>query len=118
MKGRFNLKEKFEKAGAEACFISEITLAELKYGVECSAYYEKNKKALTDFLTGVRILPIFQTIDTFAIEKARLRKAGTLVDDFDLLIGSTSVFYGLIMVTNNTTHLGKINGIVIEDWTK
>jgi tRNA(fMet)-specific endonuclease VapC len=53
-----------------------------------------------------------------AKEKARLRKSGTPVDDFDLLIGVTSVTHNLTMVTNNTDHFKHLKGIVLEDWTK
>ena len=74
--------------------------------------------ALSDFLTGVTVLPIFHSLDLYAKEKARLRKAGTPVDDFDLLIGVTAVTHGLTMVTNNTDHFKRINGIDLEDWTK
>ena len=42
MKGMFNLNDKFEKADPDNCFISEITLAELKFGVENSVKKEKN----------------------------------------------------------------------------
>ncbi|GLU54100.1 hypothetical protein Dfri01_35610 [Dyadobacter frigoris] len=36
MKGRFNLNHRFDKLTEEDCYISEITLAELKFGVENS----------------------------------------------------------------------------------
>lgn len=117
MKGKFDLDVKFDDAATENCFISEITLAELKFGVEKSEKPEKNKKALDNFLTGVQILPIFHSLDLYAKEKARLQKAGTPVDDFDLLIGVTSVTHSLIMVTNNTSHFKRIRGIRLEDWT-
>ena len=117
MKGKFELEAKFDKATADNCFISEMTLAELKFGVEKSEKHEKNKKALDNFLTGVQILPIFHSLDLYAKEKARLQKAGTSVDDFDLLIGVTSVTHKLTMVTNNTNHFKRINGIKLEDWT-
>lgn len=117
MKGKFELATRFETVTAENCFISEITLAELKFGVEKSEKPDKNKKALDDFLTGVQILPIFHSLDLFAKEKARLQKAGITVDDFDLLIGVTSVTHKLIMVTNNTIHFKRIRGIKLEDWT-
>ncbi len=117
MKGKFNLNEKFDKVSVDNCFISEITLAELKFGVENSENKDKNEKALKDFLTGVKLLPIFHSLDLYAKEKARLRKAGTPVDDFDLLIGVTSVTHGLTMVTNNTDHFKQIKGIDLEDWT-
>lgn len=117
MKGKFDLETKFEKVTSDNCFISEMTLAELKFGVEKSDKPEKNKKALDNFLTGVQILPIFHSLDLYAKEKARLQKAGTPIDDFDLLIGVTSVTHKLIMVTNNTSHFKGIIGIKLEDWT-
>lgn len=117
MKGKFGLEAKFDKVVAENCFISEMTLAELKFGVEKSEKPEKNKKALDNFVTGVQILPIFHSLDLYAKEKARLQKAGTPIDDFDLLIGVTSVTHNLVMVTNNTNHFKRIRGITLEDWT-
>jgi tRNA(fMet)-specific endonuclease VapC len=41
MKGLYDLRTKMLKAGSENCFISEITLAELKFGVENSQAKEK-----------------------------------------------------------------------------
>lgn len=117
MKGKFNLVNKFADLSTDDCFISEITLAELKFGVENSEHPNKNRKVLDNFLTGVQILPIFGALDLYAQEKARLRKAGTRIDDFDLLIGVTSVINNLVMVTNNTAHFQRIKGIVLEDWT-
>jgi len=118
IKGKFDLKTKFEKANPDNCFISEITLAELKVGVENSEKKNKNQKALDNFLTGVKIVPIFHSLDLYAKEKARLRKAGIPIDDFDLLIGVTAVTHNLTMVTNNTDHFKRIMGITLEDWTK
>ena len=118
IKGKYDLKKKFEKANPDNCFISEITLAELMFGVENSEKKEKNKKALDDFLSGIKIIPIFHSLDLYAKEKARLRKLGTVIDDFELLIGATSISHNLVMVTNNTDHFKRIKGITLEDWTK
>ena len=117
MKGKFDLETKFDKVLTENCFISEMTLAELKFGVEKSERPEKNRKVLDNFLSGVQILPIFHSLDLYAKEKARLQKEGTPIDDFDLLIGVTAVFHKLTMVTNNTNHFRRIKGIKLEDWT-
>ena len=88
------------------------------YGVENSKNKEKNQRVLDDFLTGVKIIPIFHSLPTYAKEKARLRRAGTPIDDFDLLIGTTAVTHDLIMVTNNTGHFDRIENIKIENWAK
>ena len=118
IKGNYDLKKKFEKVNIDNCFISEITLAELKFGVENSERKEKNQIALDNFVTGIKVVPIFHSLDLYAKEKARLRKAGTPIDDFDILIGVTSVTHNLIMVTNNTREFVRIKGINLEDWTK
>ena len=118
IKGKYNLKKKFEKIDPDNCFISEITLAELKFSVENSEKKEKNQKTLYNFLAGVKIVPIFHSLDLYAKQKTQLRKTGTPIDDFDLLIGVTSVTHNLVMVTNNTNHFKRIKNIVLEDWTK
>lgn len=118
MKGRFGLDEKFESIAPDSLFISEITLAEPKYGVANSATPERNSKTLSNFLTGVQTLPIFDALDTFANEKARLKKEGRPVDDFDLLIGASAIANGLTLVTNNEKHFEGLTGIKIINWTK
>ncbi|MES2616810.1 MAG: type II toxin-antitoxin system VapC family toxin [Bacteroidota bacterium] len=118
IKGKYNLDKKFETIDPENCFISEITLAELKFGVENSEKKEKNQVVLDNFISGVKIIPIFHSLDIYAKEKARLRKEGTLIDDFDLLIGATAITHKLSLVTNNTDHFKRIKGIELEDWTK
>jgi tRNA(fMet)-specific endonuclease VapC len=112
------LDKKFKSAGNQNCFISEITLAELKFGVENSKNPKKNQKGLDIFMSGMQIVPIFDAIDFYAKEKAKLRKKGNPIDDFDLLIGATAVSLGLTMVTNNTKHFDKISGIKLENWTE
>lgn len=117
IKGLYDLKSKFKDVGPENCFISEITLAELKFGVAKSQAKKKNQQALENFLTGIQILPIFPALDMYASEKARLQKSGKIIDDFDLLIGATVVSFDLVMVTNNTNHFNRIKDIKLEDWT-
>ncbi len=107
MKGKFNLKNKFAEHPQESYFNSEITLAELKFGVQNSEKIERNQEALENFLTGVQIIPVFHSLDLYATEKARLKRSGILIDDFDLLIGVTSVTQNLVMVTNNTGHFNR-----------
>jgi tRNA(fMet)-specific endonuclease VapC len=40
-----------------------------------------------------------------------------MLDDFDLLIGSTAIFNNLTLVTKNISDFNRLDGIVIEDWT-
>ena len=116
IKGLYNLDSKLKEVGPRNCFISEITLAELKFGVENSKAQKKNRTVLDNFLSGIQILPIFPALDIYAKEKARVRKSGKIIDDFDLLIGSTAITFDLIMVTNNTRHFERLTNLKLQDW--
>ena len=118
MKGRFDLNKKIDSLKPDSLYISEITLAELKFGVANNKTPKRNKITLDNFLTGVKIIPIFDALDIYASEKARLRKSGQPVDDFDLLIGASAVANELILVTNNEKHFERIIDIEIQNWTK
>jgi tRNA(fMet)-specific endonuclease VapC len=54
----------------------------------------------------------------YAKERCRLERIGRRVDDFDLLIGATAIHHGLTLVTNNTKHFQRLNGIKLEDWSR
>lgn len=116
LKGQYNLVQKLEKIGLENCFISEITIAELKFGAENSESKEKNRNTVDDFTSRFTIIPIFNSLDIYAKEKARLRKAGNPLDDFDLLIGATAITNNLVLVTRNVADFERLEEIKIENW--
>ena len=118
-RGRYGLVKKVRQIGISNCKISEITIAELKYGVEKSGdSKEKNRKVIETFLSEVDAVSIFSSLDIFAREKARLSKLGSIIDDFDLLIGATAIANNLTLVTNNEKHFSRLEGIKIENWIK
>lgn len=84
-----------------------------KYGVGERLLQEGVSKC---FISRIRVIPIKDAIPLFAREKARLRKGGMLVDDFDLLIGTTAVKFDLTMVTENIRHFQNIDGIKLDNW--
>jgi tRNA(fMet)-specific endonuclease VapC len=116
MRGKYELDKKLEMIGFENCYISEITIAELKYGAECSNRVIENLQLIKEFSEEINVLPVFDTFDIYAKEKARLRKAGMLVDDFDLLIATSAIVNQLTLVTDNTKHFDRISNIKIENW--
>lgn len=117
LKGLFELHNKIEQAGIENCFISEITVAELKFGAENSSNPTKNRETIDKFLSKFTILPIITSLDIYAKEKTRLRKKGKPLDDFDLLIGATAASNNLTLVTKNISDFDRLDSIKIEDWT-
>lgn len=83
----------------------------------------KSKK-ITGNLSKVRTLEnAFEIIsadrecaEIFGMLKASLKKSGTLLDDFDLIIASCAMTNNLTLVTNNTKHFGRIDGLKLTNW--
>ena len=114
---KLSLDSEFRSRGIENCFVSEITVAELRFGAEKSKNPKATHDAVSAFLNGLTIIPIFGAINRYAKEKVRLYKIGKpLHDEFDLLIGVTAVENKLILVTDNIKDFTRIEGIKIENW--
>lgn len=118
LRNKKNMRERLKKVGWSNCYISEMTVAELLYGAECSNAVEENKKEVLSFCSDMKVIPVGIALAEYAIQKARLRKEGTLIDDLDLFIGCTAVKSNCIMVTENVKHLNRIEHIQIENWVK
>jgi len=117
LKDLFSLVEKIEAIGISNFFISEITIAELKFGAENSAFPEKNAQKTGQIQQLFTVIPIFSSLDVYAKEKARLKKEGRILDDFDLLIGATAIYNNLTLITRNVSDFERLKAIEIENWT-
>jgi tRNA(fMet)-specific endonuclease VapC len=70
---------------------------------------------LLEFLNDVRLIGMDEeTARLFANERGRLRAVGSLIGDFDLLIGVTAIQNGLTLPTDNRRHFERINGLNLE----
>ncbi len=70
IKGQFELNKKIAEVSEQNCFILEITIAELKYGVEVM------RKIVEAFIPKFFVIPIYNSLDIYAKEKAKLKKRG------------------------------------------
>jgi len=117
LRGKLELDKIIREKGTENCFISEITLFELRYGAENSENPTKSHKAVDLFVNGLSIIPIVGSIKKYAKEKVRLRRLGKpMHDEFDLLIGVTAIENKLTLVTDNVSDFQNLNDIKIENW--
>ena len=101
----------FLKHDPDDMCISSITYGELMHGVEKSQAVERNRVAITLFLSSISILQF----DNYAAEeygkvRADLERKGTPIGPMDMLIAGHARSEGLVLVTNNTravsyTHL-------------
>lgn len=119
LRGKYDVDKKIDNVGLGNCYISEITVAELKYGAELGKRQglKRRMQDLEEFISSIHVLPITGVLDLFASEKVRLRLAGTPVEDnFDLLIGCSAIVYNMIMVTENLKDFKSFLGIRLENW--
>ncbi|OQW91389.1 MAG: hypothetical protein BWK78_04800 [Thiotrichaceae bacterium IS1] len=99
--------------------------------ISCLSYYECRwgyqaigaTKKLQVFQALLQITEVFY-LNPAILEKASevygvLKQAGWPTGEFDLLIGTTALVNGLIMVTNNEKHYQPLIdyfGLVVENW--
>ena len=102
----------------QLCCISAVTAIELLYGA-----YNAPEKYRDQELAKARMLIDYYTIvgideipELFCREKVRLEKIGDIIEDFDLMIGTTGIVGNLIVITHNAKHFSRLNGIQYEDW--
>lgn len=119
LRGKYDVDQSIDRVGWNHCYISEITVLELKMGVELSKQRDGVDRSpqLNLFLSDIQILPINDAIDIAAQEKIRLRLSGTPCDDnFDLLIACTAMANDMVCVTDNTKDFHRFKNIKLENW--
>ena len=116
LKGQRGIVDKIEIAGCDNCFITDVTLAELWFGAYNSERIEQQKRGVVYLEQLFNVISIRDSVELFGSNKAYLKSKGILIDDFDILIGSTAIKHDLIMVTENVKHLSRLPGISVENW--
>ena len=107
---------RLEELAPEGLALSIISLAELYEGVYYSRDPVESEAALQRFLNPeLTILGMDEeTCKIFGKERGRLRAAGLMIGDCDLLIGATALRRNLTLLTNNRRHFERIDGLHIE----
>ncbi len=105
------------KSAVEDCFISTIVLGELEYGVENSASSrrEQNRKALLDFVSAIRVLPLTENeSQTYGVIRAALKTHP--IGPNDTWIAAHALSRQLPLVTNNSREFSRVPGLVTDNW--
>ena len=97
--------------------IPAMVEGELFYGVEKSERRDENREKVKALLA---FLPVChaddETMEKFGELKAKAEAAGRRVDDADMIIAATAMRHGAVLVTGNTRHFSRFDGLEIEDW--
>ena len=107
----------------ESLFISTVTLAEIRFGIELVA--DATRRAdLTDWLTN-KVRPMFEQrvlpVSEDVMLKWRLmveegRKAGHTFSQPDLIIAATGAHYGLTVVTRDVSDFERARVPCMNPW--
>jgi len=97
--------------------VSFMNVAELFYGAEKSANPRKNKVVVEQFLLTVRTVNSNRNImKRFGHLKTQLEQGGTPLADADLLVAATTLETCTGLVTGNTKHFSRIEGLNLINW--
>ncbi len=114
-KNQHGVREKILEIGFGNCVVSELTLAELYVGMYKGGD-ERQRKEIEFVKNHFLILSVGPSVETYGCIRAELELKGQKIDTMDCLIGSTALFYNLIIVTHNRKHFERIPNIKLEDW--
>ncbi|MBP5517608.1 MAG: PIN domain-containing protein [Bacteroidales bacterium] len=108
--------QKVREVTMAMCAIADITLYELYCGAVASKESSVNI-AIVDFIKSkFTVLNSSEAYLEAARQKKRLKELGMAIEDKDLLIGCTAKVNGLVAVTGNAKHLGRIEGLDVCSW--
>lgn len=111
--------KRFLQHDPEEMCISAVTYAELMHGVEKSMAVEKNRIAMSLFLSPITILEFHApAAEEYGKIRAELERKGTPIGSMDMLIAGHARSEGLILVTNNTREFRRVEDLMVEDWTQ
>ena len=117
-----NVVAAFSKKKKDGIAISTITLAELEYGVNNSkstAAMDRNRTKLISFLTLVDVLDFdSKAAAEYGKIFADLTKRGCRIGLLDTQIAAHAKSAGLAIITNNNHEFKRINGLLMEDWSR
>ena len=117
IKGNTKVNQKIGAYAAIPKAISIITFGELLYGAKKSTQREKNTSIIYRLAEIFPIVGITRsTIEAFTDIKMALDVKGERIEDFDLLIAATALSLNYTLVTNNTKHYKRIEGLQLENW--
>ena len=112
--GREPVVSRLDELADDGLGLSVVSLAELYEGVFYSTDPESEAGSLRNFLLAVQVIQLDDEIcRIFAQERGRLRAAGALIGDLDILIGCTAIRHGLTLLTNNRRHFERLRGLNI-----
>ncbi len=111
------LLERMEAAKPGSLGVSSVVAHELYYGAYRSQQVEFNLETLRLLFADLAILDLDREDARIAGEiRADLKRKGTPIGPYDVLIAGQAKARALALVTSNTREFSRVQGLQIEDW--
>ena len=113
------VQRRFRRHPLRSIRLSTVSLFELRYGVSKSRNRRGNQAALDALLQTVELLDLDPAASIAAADcRATLEQVGTPIGPYDLLIAGLALSRGMTLVSNNIREFGRIEGLLVENWTE
>ena len=121
MKGDPRAVDRLRAVNKDEIGVPQPALAEIAYGI-ARLPRSKRKEALQDRFDLLRTeIPRIawsdEVSESFGSVKATLEKRGEHIEDFDAAIAAHALALGAVLVTADMSHMVRVPGLVVEDWT-
>lgn len=116
LRGEGHVLDKLRQESVGECCITDVTVYELYYGAYRSMNPEESVNKINRLVLSIAVIETADCMKEAARRKALLAAEGKLIEDFDIIIGSAAIANGLVLVTGNTRHLGRLSGLTLTDW--
>jgi tRNA(fMet)-specific endonuclease VapC len=97
--------------------VSSLTVGELMLGTHLSEDPGRERVKVEAFLRPIQVIPFGrdEAIQWASLE-AQLRRQGNRIEAEDAMIAATAVAFGMTLVSGNTKHFERVNGLSVVDW--
>ncbi len=118
VRGVPNVKWRFSHAPPSLVRVSSVTVKEIEYGRGLAPEKMTRRDGLIDALLRQVEAISFDVPDAHVAGRLRasLRRIGTPIGPYDVMIAGTALVHGLILVTANTREFSRVPGLQIENW--
>jgi tRNA(fMet)-specific endonuclease VapC len=122
MKGEPRVVQRLRQIPKEEVSVPQPVLAEISYGIE-RLPDSKRRRALQELFDLVRSELARanwsdEVSECFGAVKAALERQGRRIEDFDAAIAAHALAKGAVLVTANLDDMGRVPGLVVEDWAR
>jgi tRNA(fMet)-specific endonuclease VapC len=109
--------ERLRDTPSEHIALCSVNLFELEYGLAQSERPQTMRLFINELIVRHTMLDLTVPAATKAgVLRAHLRKLGTPIGEYDLLIAGIALANKLTVVTHNTREFSRVPGLQVEDW--